>query len=84
MDEEVIINENEGGDENMTNGVNLGDILNNIFEAIKIVVNKIAEVIKDNAETIGTLLILGAITNAVISYGRSIFRQISVFVRGFM
>jgi len=65
-------------------GIDLKTILDNIFEAIKIVINKIAETLKDNAETIGTLLVLGAVTLGIVTYGRRIFGHISGFLRGFM
>ena len=77
MEEEIV----EGGEKNMTD---LKQILDNVFEAIKTIINKIAETIKDNAETIGTLIILGAITYGVVNYGRRIFAQVSGFIRGFM
>jgi len=55
----------------------LTDILNSIITAIQNVLGSIASAVADNAEVIGTLVVLGGLTYGVVRYGNRIFRQIT-------
>lgn len=54
----------------MSTPPSIGDILNSILSAIQGVIGAVANAIADNAEVIGTVLIIGALIVAVMSIGR--------------
>lgn len=66
----------------MSTPPSIGDILNSILSAVQGVIGAVATAIADNASTIGTVLILGALIVAVMSIGRKSLGGITSWFRG--
>jgi hypothetical protein len=66
----------------MSTPPSIGDVLNNILSAINSVIGAIATAIADNAEVIGTVVIVGALAVSVMSIGKKVFSGLSGWFRG--
>jgi hypothetical protein len=62
----------------------IGDILNNILGAINSVIGAVATAISDNAETIGTVLIVGALVASVMVVGTKVFGGLTRWFKGLL
>lgn len=62
----------------------IGDILNNILSAINSVISAVASAIAENAGTIGTVLIVGALVTAVLAVGTRTFGSLTRWFRGLL
>jgi len=61
----------------------LADILNSMLTAIQDVLGNIAAAIADNAGVVGTLVVLGGLTFAVVRYGSRIFNSFTRMIGTF-
>jgi hypothetical protein len=68
----------------MSTPPSIADILNNILTAINSVIGAIATAIADNASTIGTVLIVGALAFSVMKLGQKVFGGLSGWFRGLL
>jgi len=61
----------------------LADVLSQILSAIQTILYEVATAIANNASTLATVLVLGAIAFVVMRYGSRMFRGIMTWFRGF-
>ena len=55
----------------------LTDILNSMLTAVQDILGNVATAIADNAYVIGTVVVLGGLTYAVVRYGSRLMRSIT-------
>lgn len=60
----------------------LGTILTDILNAVQSVIGAVASAIASNAGTIGTVIVLGALTYLVVRYGARVFRNVTGWLSG--
>lgn len=58
----------------------LNDVLNAFLTGVQDVLGNIAQAIADNAGIIGTFIVLGALTFAIVRYGSRIMRSVTGWV----
>jgi pantothenate kinase len=66
----------------MSTPPSLTDILNNILSAVSNIIGAIATAIAENATTIGTIVVIGALIAAVVAFGSRAFRPLIGWLRG--
>lgn len=59
----------------------LADVLTAVLDGVVAVLSAVATAIAENATTIGTLIIMGALIGLVITTGSRLFRSISGWFR---